>query len=80
LTPFHGALQDRVAEVPDATLDEHREWVAETHDVVVGLSTIWKALKHLELTLKKSLGRSNKAVPTLPRPAGTGSRASPSWT
>ena len=53
LVPFHGALQERVARVPDATLAGHREWLAETHGVIVGLTTIWKALKHLKLTLKK---------------------------
>jgi transposase len=53
LVPFHDALRDRVAQVPDATLAEHREWLAETHGVVAGLTTIWKALKQLKLTLKK---------------------------
>ena len=79
--PFHGTLQERVAGVPDATLAEHREWLAETHGVVVGLSTIWKALKHFKLTLKKSRsGPPNKAARTLPRPDATGLPANPSWT
>lgn len=81
LVPFHDALRNRVAQVPDATLAEHREWLAETHGVVAGLTTIWKALKQLKLTLKKSRsGRANKAAPTLPKPGGSGSLASPSWT
>jgi transposase len=81
LVPFHDALRDRVAQAPDATLAEHREWLAETHEVVAGLTTIWKALKQLKLTLKKSRsGRANKAAPTLPKPGGSGSLASPSWT
>jgi transposase len=81
LVPFHGTLQERVAGVPDATLAEHREWLAETHGVVVGLSTIWKALKHFKLTLKKSRsGPPNKAARTLPRPDATGLPANPSWT
>jgi len=62
-------------------LAEHREWLAETHGVVVGLSTIWKALKHFKLTLKKSRsGPPNKAARTLPRPDATGLPANPSWT
>jgi transposase len=53
LLPFHGALQERVARVPDATLAEHREWLAEAHGVVAGLTTVWKTLKRLNLTRKK---------------------------
>jgi transposase len=51
--PLHGALKDRVAAVPDATLAEHREWLAEAHGVVAGLTTVWKTLARLGLTLKK---------------------------
>ena len=81
LVPFHNALQARVADAPDATLAEHREWLAETHGVVVGITTIWKALKQLKLTLKKSRsGRPNRAAPTWPKPGGSGSPDSPSWT
>ena len=73
LVPFHGALQERVAQAPDATLAEHREWLAETHGVVAGVTTIWKALKHLKQTLKKSRsGRANSVVPTSPMPGETG--------
>ena len=81
LVPFHGALQERVARAPDATLAEHREWLAETHGVVVGLTTIWKALKHLKLTLKKSRSvRPNRAAPTLPKPGGSGGPSNLNWT
>ena len=81
LVPFYGALQVRVADAPDATLAEHREWLAETHGMVVGMTTIWKALKHLKLTLKKSRsGRPSRAAPTLPKPGGSGLPDSPNWT
>lgn len=53
LLPFHGALQERVARLPDATLAEHREWLAEAHGVVAGVTTVWKTLKRLNLTRKK---------------------------
>jgi transposase len=80
LVPFHGALQERVVDVPDATLAEHREWLAETHGVVVGLTTIWKALKRFKLTLKKSRsGRPNKTGPMSPKPGNDGVPGSPSW-
>jgi transposase len=73
LVPFHDALQERVKQVPDATLAEHREWLFETHGVVVGLTTIWKAFKQLKQTLKKSRsGQANRAAPTSPRPGSTG--------
>jgi transposase len=53
LLPVHGALQERVARAPDATLAEHREWLAEAHGVVAGLTTVWKTLGQLKLTRKK---------------------------
>jgi transposase len=53
LAPFHGALQERVARAPDATLAEHREWLAEAHGVAAGLTTIWKTFRNLKLTRKK---------------------------
>ena len=54
LVHLHAALRHRIDQVPDATLAEHREWLAETHGVTVGLTTIWKTLCELKLTLKKS--------------------------
>ena len=50
LVPCHDALRDRVIQVPDATLAEHREWLTDTHGVVAGLTTIWKTLKQLKLS------------------------------
>ena len=80
LVPLHGGLRDRVATAPDATLAEHREWLAEVHGVVVGLTTIWKTLAQLGLTLKKSpFGRSNKRGLTSPRRARYGSFCNPGW-
>ena len=80
LLPFHGALQERVARLPDATLAEHREWLAEAHGVVAGLTTVWKTLKRLNLTRKKSrCERPNRADPTSPKPGGDGSPGSPIW-
>jgi transposase len=53
LAPFHGALQERVVRAPDATLAEHREWLAEAHGVAAGLTTVWKAFRNLKLTREK---------------------------
>ena len=81
LVPYIGALHERVMQAPDATLAEHREWLAETHGVVVGMTTIWKTLKQLKLTLKKSpSGRPNRAVPMSPLPGYIGRPASPNST
>jgi transposase len=80
LAPFYAVLQTRVSEVPDATLAEHREWLAETHGVVVGLTTIWKALKQLKLTLKKSRsGRPSGRGRMSPRPGSDGLTGGPHW-
>ena len=43
-------LEELVAEQPDATLSELREKLG----VAVSLNTIWRALKTLDITLKKS--------------------------
>lgn len=81
LVHLHGALQGRVAEAPDATLAEHREWLAEVHGVMAGLTTIWKTLKQLKLTLKKSrCGRPSRRGPTSPKPGDYGTSCNPSWT
>jgi transposase len=80
LLPFHGALGERVARVPEATLAEHREWLAEAHGVVARLTTIWKTLRQLKLTRKKKpLRAAEQSRPMSPKPGGNGSPASPSW-
>jgi transposase len=81
LVHLHEALRERVRQVPDATLAEHREWLAETHGVMAGLTTIWKTLAQLGLTLKKSrCGRASRCGPTWPKPAEYGASYSPDWT
>jgi transposase len=79
LVHLHAALQDRVENVPDATLAEHREWLAETRGVTVGLTTIWKTLSQLKLTLKKSRSeRPSRCARTSPKHGGYGPNCSPS--
>jgi len=46
-------LQQIVAQFPDATLAELRQKLS----VTVGISTLWRALAELKLTLKKSHSR-----------------------
>lgn len=50
LKSHHDQLRRLVAQCPDATLEELRLKL----DVKVGLSTLWRALDALKLTLKKS--------------------------
>jgi transposase len=81
LVHLHGALQERVAQAPDATLAEHREWLGEVHGVVVGLTTIWKTLKQLKLTLKKSrCGRPSRRGSMSLKRGGYGTNCNPNWT
>jgi transposase len=81
LVHLHGALYERVEQVPDATLAEHREWLAEAHGVVAGLTTIWKTLKQLKLTLKKSRSEPpSRRAAMSPKVGSAGLRYGPSWT
>ncbi len=59
------ALTERVAAQPDATLAELRGWLLAECGVAVGLVTVWRALKRLGVTLKKSKsGRLSRIAPT----------------
>lgn len=67
------ALRARVRLVPDATLVEMVEWARTTLDVTVSVRTMWKRLKMLGLTLKKSRSSPpNGPVPMSPRRVMTG--------
>jgi transposase len=59
------ALAERVTAQPDATLVELRGWLLAERGISVGLVTVWRALKRLGVTLKKSKsGRPSRIVPT----------------
>jgi len=80
LVHLHAALRERLVQVPDATLAEHREWLCETHGVVAGLTTVWKTLAQLGLTLKKSrCGRPSRCAPTSLKRVGSGANSNPNW-
>lgn len=54
-------LRDAIAKTPDATLAELREQL----ELKVALSTLWRAVNALGLTVKKKpFARPNKIVPT----------------
>jgi transposase len=59
------AIRERVEAHPDATLEELRAWVRETHGVAASVTLIWETLVHLNLTLKKRrCTPQNRTAPT----------------
>jgi transposase len=54
LAPHDDALRARVLSEPDATLAELRAWLIEERGVKVCVGCLWKRLRRLGLTLKKS--------------------------
>jgi transposase len=54
LAPYDEVLRARVETVPDATLAELRAWLLSEHKIKIGNSSLWKRLRRLGLTLKKS--------------------------
>jgi len=67
------ALRQRIASVPDATLEEIRAWLLATHSVKVSVGCLWKRLRQLGLPLKKSRCElPNRIEPMSPRRARNG--------
>ena len=54
LAGFTDALQARIKASPDATLNELRSWLSETHQVSVSYPVMWKVVARMGLTLKKA--------------------------
>lgn len=48
------ALHARVRQCPDATLAEHCVWAQAELGISLGATAMWKRLRRLKLTLKKS--------------------------
>lgn len=54
LTPEQDRLlRDRIDAVPDATIGELRAWLDVDHQIVVGWTTVWRAVARLDRTRKK---------------------------
>jgi transposase len=78
LTEYHTALRERVKARPDATLEELRTWLLETHKVSASATLIWETLAQLRLTLKKRpCTLPSRTGRTLPRHARSGVRHNP---
>jgi transposase len=62
-----------------ATLADLRAWLHGTYGISVSTGTMWKTLRELGLTLKKSpSGPLSRRVTTSPRPVISGDECSPS--
>lgn len=78
LTAYYAAIREQVKAQPDATLEELRTWLLETHKVSASSTLMWETLGQLRLTLKKRpCTRRNRTGPTLPRPARRGVKPNP---
>jgi transposase len=79
LVDLHPAIASRVAETPEMTLADLRQWLRRRHGVSASITTVWTTLRQLGLTLKKSRsGPRNKAGRILHAPARPGANCSPS--
>src|ERR1700753_2130056 len=66
LSDLYDAIRTQLAPHPDATLDELRAWLRQTHQVSASSGLLWKTLDGLGLTYKKSSwGRRNRTAPML---------------
>ena len=78
LAAHHEAIRERVRACADATIDELRAWLLDTHQVSASAGLMGKTLAGLGLTLKKRpCTRPNRTAPMLPRPARHGAPLSP---
>jgi transposase len=78
LAPLYGAIRVRVAERPDGTIEELRAWLLASHAMSASVGLIWKTLKQLGLTLKKShSARPNRIGRTLRGRVRDGANISP---
>jgi transposase len=77
LAALHGAIRERVAARPDATIAELRAWLAAAHTTTASDGLVCLTLARLGLTRKKSRsGRPSRTVRTSPRRAPNGARRS----
>jgi transposase len=73
LKAYHGAIRKRVSACPDATLEELKAWLLETHGIEASVTLIWETLRILDLTFKKRPStRRNKIVRMSPGRAEAG--------
>ncbi len=72
LVHLHDAVAAEMANRPETTLAELRDWLMRRHDVSVSMGTVWKTLSRPKLTLKSRSERPSRGVPILPKRAVSG--------
>jgi transposase len=73
VTGFERHIEQEVKRRPSATLADLRAWLLGEHGVSISTGTMWKTLRQLGLTLKKSRSAPpSKRAPTSPPPAPPG--------
>ena len=77
LARLHDVLRARVATHADTTLAELRRWVLAEHGVPVSHQVMWKTLRELGLTLKKSQHAAEQDRPDVAEARATGRAAQP---
>lgn len=78
LSQHFTAIQQQVAARPDATIEELRRWLWETHEVSASPTLLWETQADLQLTLKKRpCTPRSRIVRTWPKPAPNGVRTRP---
>lgn len=78
LAAYDKVLRARVMSEPDATLAELQAWLMGEHSLKVSIGCLWKRLRHLGLTLKKShCVLPNKTARISPERAKSGMQVSP---
>lgn len=81
LAALHDAIHAHVLAHRDATLDELRAWLRQTHGTSVSMGSMWNTLSRLGLTLKKRPStRPSRRARTSPRRAAFGENDSPAST
>ena len=70
LAPWHDAIRVEVLRRPDATLEELRAWLLQTHGVQASLGLMHNTLARLGLTLKKSPGGPRSRIDRMSGAAG----------
>jgi|SRR6478609_1300203 transposase len=72
------SITAQVTRQPDMTLDELRTWILAELGISASISTVWKTLRRLKLTLKKGpLWRRNKPAQTSRQHGRIGMRSHP---
>lgn len=80
LLSLHGDIAAEIAARPDATLDELRRWLADTHETTASKGLMVKTVAQLRLTHKKSPSTPrSKRARTSPRRASPGAKINPRW-